>query len=75
MACRDAADAAFHRYECSVNETIAGFGCSQVARLAYRMVASRPLQFFLDHKHSLDAASKVRCAIELIQLESIQVKP
>ena len=57
-ACRDAANAGFHRLECRVNETLAGFGCSQVARLALRMVTSRPLQYFLDRRGSLDAASK-----------------
>ena len=36
VSCRDAAAATYHRYECSVNETLAGFGCSQVARLALR---------------------------------------
>ena len=57
-ACRDAANAGFHRHECRVNGTLAGFGCSQVARLALRMVTSRPLQYFLDRRGSLDAASK-----------------
>ncbi len=32
---------------------MSGFGCSQVARLAYRMIACKPLQYFLNLKDQL----------------------
>ena len=53
VGCRDKANASFHKYECKVIEVMAGFGCSQVARLAYRMIAQKPLKHFLDLKDEL----------------------
>ncbi len=46
-ACRDEAAGSFHRFECRFSEAPTGFGCSQVARLALRMVTVHPRSYFL----------------------------
>lgn len=48
--CRDEAFTSYHQWECEFHEVLNGLGCSSVARLALRLITSRPLAFFLDLK-------------------------
>ena len=43
----------YHNYECQYNEVMTGLGCSQVARLALRIITSRPYKYFLSLKGRL----------------------
>jgi len=52
-ACRDEA-APVHKYECQYMDLIQGLGGSALARLAYRIVASKSLKFFNSIKHQLN---------------------
>ncbi len=52
LECRDAAD--FHKSECDFLELLGGFGCSQVARLALRILTSKSPSFFKDREKRLD---------------------
>ena len=51
--CRDEAEDSYHQYECEFQEVITGLGCSQVARLALRMVTIKPYNHFLNLKEKL----------------------
>ena len=51
--CRDEAEDSHHKYECEFHDLLTGLGCSQVARLALRMITIKPFQFFLNLKPKL----------------------
>lgn len=53
LKCRDEAGKSFHRWECQYQDVLTGLGCSSVARLALRMITSRPISYFLDRKDSI----------------------
>ena len=51
--CRDESEESYHQYECEFQEVLTGLGCSQVARLALRMITIKPFQYFLNIKDQL----------------------
>ena len=53
-ACRDTALASYHRYEAKHGDLLIGLGCSALARLSYRIIASQSLKFFNNMKHHLN---------------------
>lgn len=57
--CREEAQNSHHQWECQYQDVITGLGCSSVAKLALRLITSRPLSYFLDRKDSILAKAKV----------------
>ena len=43
----------YHNYECQFNDVMTGLGCSQLARLALRVITSHPYKYFLSLKGRL----------------------
>ena len=54
IKCRDEAQNTYHQWECKFQDVFNGLGLSSVARLAFRMIASRPLLFFLERQSQMD---------------------
>ena len=46
----------YHNYECQFNDVMTGLGCSQLARLALRIVTTHPYKYFLSLKGRLGSA-------------------
>ena len=63
----------YHNYECQFNDVITGLGCSQLARLALRIVTSHPYKYFLSLKGRLgsDQVFEGEDYIRLYQLVSL----
>lgn len=62
VLCRDSAQ--FHSYECSFNDVMIGFGCSQIARLALRIMTKNTFDYFLQlqsHLRTSDETEPVSC--------------
>ena len=55
--CRDEAAESYHRYECEFQEVLTGLGCSQISRLALRMITIKPFKYFLSLKEELSLSS------------------
>ena len=53
IQCRDAAWNSFHQWECPYLDVLMGFGCSALARLALRIITSKPISFFLQRKQEI----------------------
>ena len=51
--CRDEADESYHKYECEFQEVLTGLGCSQISRLALRMITIKPYKYFMSLKEKL----------------------
>ena len=45
--CRDEAADSYHKYECEFQEVLTGLGCSQISRLALRMITINPFKYYL----------------------------
>ena len=55
--CRDEAADSYHMYECEFQEVLTGLGCSQISRLALRMITIKPFKYFLNLKDRLSSSS------------------
>ena len=62
--CRDEAAESYHRYECEFQEVLTGLGCSQISRLALRMITIKSFKHFLNIKDQLNSPSNNNNATE-----------
>ena len=53
IQCRDDAWNSFHQWECPYLDVLIGFGCSALARLALRIITSKPVSFFVQKKQEI----------------------
>lgn len=57
--CRDEAEDSYHKYECEFQEVLIGLGCSQISRLALRMLSIKPFHYFSNLKERLTSSTNI----------------